>query len=259
MKYRRHLLRTPHSKSLDASGGSVFRKIIGPAMLDRMRAAASTQTLDFAMVGLSKMTFRSILAAVIFGMAMIASASAQELRNRELKPDIDLTTIQMPVEIVTIKLNGKEMMLGEKIKGDDDWLKGVSFTVKNISGKPIAYVAVGLRFEPPPGAARLVVFTLSYGVDNSRGVPRSGSSPMPLQPDQTVDLVLTDERYPNFLQILSMGGMPRGFDVVPYYVERVSFEDDPNIIWEGGYLKRKNPAFIGRFDIIERYKLPTKH
>ena len=52
--------------------------------------------------------------------------------------------------------------------------------------------------------------------------------------------------------------MPSSFDVVPYYVERVSFEDDPNIIWEGGYLKRKNPAFIGRFDIIERYKLPTK-
>jgi hypothetical protein len=207
----------------------------------------------------SQMTPRLVLAAAILVISMLASVSAQELRDRELKPAFDFTTVQMPVEIVSIKLKGKEVASGEKIKGDDDWLKGVSFTVKNISGKPIAYVAVGLRFEPPPGAARLVVFTLSYGVDYSRGVPRSGSSPLPVQPDQTVDLVLTDERYPNFLQILSMGGMPRGFDVVPYYVERVSFEDDPNIIWEGGYLKRKNPAFIGRFDIIERYKLPTKH
>lgn len=205
------------------------------------------------------MTPRSIVAAVICSFAILAPASAQVVRERELKPAIDFTTIQMPVEIVAIKLNQKEVMPGEKIKGDDDWLKGASFTVKNISDKPIAYVAIGLRFEPPPGAARLVVFTLSYGVDYSRGVPRSGSSPLPVQPDQTVDLVLTDERYPNFLQILSIGGMPRGFDVVPYYVERVSFEDEPNIIWEGGYLKRKNPAFIGRFDIIERYKLPTKH
>jgi len=205
------------------------------------------------------MTPRSIVAAVICSFAILAPASAQVVRERELKPAIDFTTIQMPVEIVAIKLNQKEVMPGEKIKGDDDWLKGVSFTVRNISDKPIAYVAIGLRFEPPPGAARLVVFTLSYGFDYSRGVPRSGSSPLPVQPDQTVDLVLTDERYPNFLQILSIGGMPRGFDVVPYYVERVSFEDDPNIIWEGGYLKRKNPAFIGRFDIIERYKLPTKH
>lgn len=198
------------------------------------------------------------LVAAMFVVSVIASVSGQEPRDRELKPAFDFTTVQMPVEIVSIKLNGKDVAAGERIKGDDDWLKGVSFTVKNISEKPIAYVAVGLRFEPPPGAARLVVFTLSYGVDYSRGEPRGGSSPLPIQPDQTVDLVLTEQRYPNFLQILSLGGMPRSFDVVPYYVERVSFEDDPNIIWEGGYLKRKNPAFLGRFDIIERYKLPTK-
>lgn len=147
---------------------------------------------------------------------------------------------------------------GEKIKGDDDWLKGVSFTLKNISDKPIAYVAIAFQFEPPKGPVRTIGFILSYGVDYSLGVPRSGSSPLPIQPDQTVDLVLTDERYPNFLHILSLGGMPRSFEVVPYYVDRISFEDDPNIIWEGGYLKRKNPAAIGRFDIVERYKLPTK-
>ena len=205
------------------------------------------------------MTLRFVLAATIFAIGTAASNSAQELRDRELKPAIDFTTIQMPVEIVAIKLKGSEVAPGQKIKGDDDWLKGVSFTLKNISDKPVAHIEVGLRFEPPPGAARLVVFTLSYGVDYSRGSPRSGSSPLPIQPNQTVDLVLTDERYSNFLQILSLGGMPHSFDVVPYYVERVCFEDDPSIIWEGGYLKRKNPAFLGRFDIIERYKLPTKH
>ena len=190
---------------------------------------------------------------------MIVSASAQELRDRQLKPGIDFTTIQMPVEIVSIKLKGTEIAPEQKIKGDDDWLKGISFTLKNISDKPIAYIEVGLRFEPAPGADRVVVFVLSYGVDYSRGLRRSGSSPLPIQPDQTVDLALTDERYPHFLEILSLDGMRRSFDVVPYRVERVCFEDDPNIIWEGGYLKRKSPAFPGRFDIIERYKLPTKH
>jgi hypothetical protein len=204
------------------------------------------------------MNLRLVLAATIFAIGTAAFTSAQELRDRELKPAIDFTTIQMPVEIVSVKLRGSDVAPGQKIKGDDDWLKGVSFTLKNISDKPIAYVEVGLRFEPSPGAARVVVFILSYGVDYSRGFPRSGSSPLPIQPDQTVDLVLTDERYPNFLQILSLGGKLRSFDVVPYYVTRVCFEDDPNIIWEGGYLKRKNPALLGRFDIIERYKLPTK-
>ncbi len=41
---------TPSNKSLDASGGSVFRIITGPAMLEWIRAAASTQTLGASAV-----------------------------------------------------------------------------------------------------------------------------------------------------------------------------------------------------------------
>jgi hypothetical protein len=209
-------------------------------------------------IGNPEMSVRLLIASAMLFVSIAASASGQELRDRELKPAFDFTTVQMPVEIVSIKLNGKNISPEEKIKGDDDWLKGVSFTVKNISDKPIAYVAIALYFKPPNGPARSIGFILSYGVDYSRGLPRSGSSPLPIQPGQTVDLVLTDERYPNFLHILSLGEMPRNFEV-PYYVDRISFEDDPNIIWEGGYLKRKNPTVLGKFDIVERYKLPTKH
>jgi hypothetical protein len=35
------------NKSLHASGGSVFRNLIDPAMLEWIRAAASTQALDY--------------------------------------------------------------------------------------------------------------------------------------------------------------------------------------------------------------------
>ena len=204
------------------------------------------------------MTSRFILAAIIFTISAVTGVSAQDLRNRELIPDFRLTRTQMPVEIVSIKLNGKEVEAGEKIIGNDDWLKGASFSVRNISDKPIALITLILRFEPTEGPIRVVGFGLSYGVDYSRGEPRSGSSPLPIQPDQTVDLVLTEQRYPNFLEILSMGGIKLGFDKVPYYVERVCFEDDTNIIWEGGYLKRRDPASIGKFDIVEPYKLPAR-
>ena len=118
---------------------------------------------------------------------------------------------------------------------------------------------VGLRFDPPSRSGRVIVLTLSYGVDYSRGLTRDNASPPPIQPNQTVDLVLTEERYPNFLQMLSSAELPRSFEVFPYQVQRVCFDDDPNTIWERGYLKRKNPAFPARFDIIERYKLPAKH
>jgi hypothetical protein len=200
--------------------------------------------------------YRFLSALVITVFAIFASVSAQELRDRELKPAFDFTTIQMPVEIVSIRLNGKAIQPGQKIRGDDDWLQGLSFTLKNISDKAIAYVAVSLRFTKP---RRAVGFTLSYGVDRSRGEPRQAWSPPSLQPGQRVDLTLTKERYPNFLYILSFGGDMPSLDVVPYLIERVSFDDDPDVIWEGGYLKRRNPASIGKFHIIERYVLAVKH
>jgi hypothetical protein len=201
------------------------------------------------------MTLRLILFGMILLLSIIPSVSGQESRERELRPAFDFTTIQMPIEIVSIKLNGRDVKPGEKIRGNDDWLQGLSFTLRNISNKPIAYVAMSLRFEQPK---RIVGIVLPYGVDYSRGEPRSGTSPLPIQPNETVELAFTSERYANFLKILRTTEMPRSFDVVPYLVERVSFEDDFNVIWEGGYLKRRSPAEIGKFDIIERYKLPAK-
>jgi hypothetical protein len=76
---------------------------------------------------------------------------AQERRDRQLIPAYDFATIQMPVEIVSIRLNGKDLLPGEKIQGNDKWLQGVSFTLKNISDQPLAYVNIGLKFPLPDG------------------------------------------------------------------------------------------------------------
>ncbi|HEX8161282.1 MAG TPA: hypothetical protein VF538_05385 [Pyrinomonadaceae bacterium] len=171
-----------------------------------------------------------------------------------MRPAFDFTRIQMPVEIVAVKLNGGDLRPGEKTPGDDDWLRGVSFTLKNISDKPISYVAVGLQFPQSQG---FVAYLLGYGVDFSRGEHRRESSPPPIQPGGTVDLVLTKDRYPVFLSILARGGAPRSFDVAPYYVDRICFEGEPDIIWEAGLLKRRDPARPTEFNVIGRYALPA--
>lgn len=195
------------------------------------------------------------VAALFCILAASGSTFAQQVRDRELQPAFDFTTIQMPVEIRSIKLNGKDIQPGEKIKGDDNWLQGLSFTLKNISDKPIAYVDVGLRFPQPKG---IVVYSLNNGVDFSRGEPRRTSSPPAIQPGETLDLVLTKEKYPIFLRILAQGGASSSFDTAPYFIERVCFENEPDVIWEGGNLKRRDPNQFTKFNVIERYVLPVK-
>ncbi|HEY0006474.1 MAG TPA: hypothetical protein VGB17_16955 [Pyrinomonadaceae bacterium] len=193
---------------------------------------------------------------VMFLMLILVSGSAlaQEVRDRELMPAFDFTTIQMPVEIVYIKLNGKAIQPGEKIQGDDDWLKGLSFTLKNISDKPIAYVDLGLRFPQPKG---FVVYSLNYGVDFSRGQSRRVSSPPAIQPGEILELALTKEKYPIFQRILALGGATKSFDTVPYFIERVCFENEPDVVWEGGNLKRRDPNIFSKFNVTERYVLPA--
>lgn len=82
------------------------------------------------MDGNSEMNIRLLFASAMLFVAIAPSASGQEFRDRELRPAIDFRTIEMPVEILSIKLKGKDVAPGEKIKGDDDWLKGMSFTLK---------------------------------------------------------------------------------------------------------------------------------
>jgi hypothetical protein len=195
----------------------------------------------------------------VFVFLILAAGSgstlAQEIKDRELKPAFDFTRIQMPIEIVSIRLNGKEVQPGEKIKGNDDWLKGVSFTVKNVSDKPIAYVEIGLQFPQPNG---FVAYSLNYGIDLSRDTPRRESSPPAIQPGEKLDLVLTKERYQVFLNVLARGGASSTFEVAPYYVDKVCFDNEPDVIWQAGNLKRRDPNQIGKFDVIERYVLPIK-
>ena len=180
------------------------------------------------------------------------STSAQEVRERQLIPAFDLATIQMPVEIVSIKLNDKEIRPGEKIKGNDEWLRGVSFTLKNISAQPIAYVNIGFKFPLPNG---FVVYSLPYGINLSLG--DRGSSPPAIQPGQSLDLVLTNESYKSFLYVLAQAGASSSFDTAAYYVDTVCFENQSEVIWQGGFLKKRHPTEIGRFDAIGRYVLPT--
>ncbi len=194
-------------------------------------------------------------AIMFFILAASGSTVAQQIRDRELIPAFDFTTIQMPVEILSIRLNGKDVQPGEKIKGTDDWLQGLSFTLKNISDKPIAYVDIGLQFPQPRG---FVVYSLNYGVDYSRGERRRESSPPAIQPGETLKLVLTKEKYPIFQRILAQGGASSSFDTAKYFIGRVSFENEPDVIWEGGNLKQRDPHQLTEFNVIERYVLPAK-
>lgn len=179
-----------------------------------------------------------------------------ELRDRQITHAFDVSKYQTPVEIVSIKLNGKDIVPGEKIQGDENWLKGIAFTLKNISDQPISFVNVAFRFPLPNGF--VVIGVLNYGVNSSHGQIRRGPLPAPIKPGQTQEVVLTKQRWDSFLHVLAQANAPANFDTAPFYIDTVCFEGQPDVIWQVGYLKRRHAVEPGRFDPIQKYFLPVK-
>jgi hypothetical protein len=190
------------------------------------------------------------LIAVAFG-----STLAQQVRDRELVLLYSYSPAQMPIEIVSTKLKDQEFRPGEKIKGDDNWLHGLSFRIKNVSDKPLAYVEFMIEFKR---ANRVVGYSLHYGVDTERGERRTEQSPPAVQPGETLDLALTKENYTSFLYVLEQGEIPRDFDTASYFLAKICFENEPDLMWTGGNIRRRDPNTPYKFNTVGPYVLPAK-
>lgn len=194
--------------------------------------------------------------AVILTIVTAASFStqAQELKDRQLTWAYDYSTVQMSIEILFITLNGMEVRPGEKIKGDENWLKGLTFKIKNISDQPISFLNIHFTYTKPNGfvSASAVRYGTNHG-DIRRGPPQPS-----IQPGETKELVLTKELYDSFLYVLAQAKVSSDFDTAPFYIERVCFEKQPDVIWRGGYLMRRHAVEYDRFDLMQKYFLTVK-
>lgn len=57
-----------------------------------------------------------------------------------------------PLKIRVVKTKKGEVMLGKKfVDSDEDWFKGLSIVLENVSDKTVTYVGVGLLFPRQPG------------------------------------------------------------------------------------------------------------
>lgn len=191
---------------------------------------------------------------ILLMLSTAGSAFAQQLRERHLTSVFNFAPAHMPMQLVSINLNGKEIRPEEKILADDGWLQGITFRFKNVSGRPVSYINVVFRFQTRKG---VVACFLNYGVDSSRGDLRTNSSPPAIQPGETFDLVMTKEKYKSFLYVLDQGGVAHDFDVAAYYIETVCFDDDPDVFWQGENLKRRQADSLFKFEVVGQYNVPA--
>jgi hypothetical protein len=144
-----------------------------------------------------------------------------------------------------LKTKGAIRVLGEKFRAEDDWMKGLTFSVKNTSEKTIIYIEIELSFprhkgapEEPEAHDRII-----YG--HYPALPGETATPHPdqppIRPSETVDVVLKD--FDGIREFLNSTHYPVSINRLEVSVGDVVFDD--GIKWSGGGLFRRDPENPG--------------
>jgi hypothetical protein len=147
-----------------------------------------------------------------------------------------------PVRLDKIKAAGKlfELKAGSESKedfdGDDDWMRGLAVTFKNMSNKNIVYFRLLLQFPETGAAGPMMAHPMIFGSMPKDSNDRSYDNL--LKPVEDVEIALTDDSYSSLRSFLKNGSFDK-ISNVRLFLETVIFDDD--IMWLGGDEWRRNP------------------
>lgn len=146
-------------------------------------------------------------------------------------------------DLVNVKVKGTPVAFGRKISAGDEWLKGLTVEVKNISTKPIIYFELQVRLFGEKGDEEAIgkppfVYPLSYG-DYHYNDPSQPPAPayQAIAPGGSVDIALTDEAYDSLIGTLSAAAYPLTLKHAELSVTDVIFADGTRW-YKGMQLKR---------------------
>ena len=180
-----------------------------------------------------------IAATLILTLLLIPEViSGQQRQNRSLKK---IPWPNEPVKLTKIKVKGAVVELDKDFLAEDDWLNGLTISVKNTSGKAIVFISISIRLIRP--ATQNTVqqqpsyrHELKYGIEpSSQSLP---NEPKPIKPGEIVDIVLSAEDYDNIRMILKQLDYSAGVRQAQVVINTIIFDDDT--MWKGGGILRRD-------------------
>ena len=181
----------------------------------------------------NKGRFQSAL--MISAYLLLASVSqAQQNQERVIKR---VNWPNEPLAIFNLQVDGKPVYFDEKFAAGEDWVKSVSFDIKNISGKVITHFEISLylpgsRKDEPGGVVPILI--------HGRNPMLPGAErPARMDPGDEIHATYSDKLHEFFKRMRDLIGL-KNVNQVSIAIERVAFED--NTVWSIGQLFRCNPS-----------------
>ncbi|HEY6187970.1 MAG TPA: hypothetical protein VIW80_09845 [Pyrinomonadaceae bacterium] len=158
------------------------------------------------------------------------AGQAQQEEERLIEIQSDSASPLEPVEITAIKTKKGVIKAGEKFKDDDDWVRGLTVKLENVSAKNIVYINVSFSFLRPADHESAgqppFVDHLTYG-SNAMLYSSSQSTRLPtLAPGASVEISLTDKNHEAIKRALKKINYPESIKRLQIYLAEVIFDDD---------------------------------
>lgn len=177
--------------------------------------------------------------------------SAQTKRNRVLEKAFQP---EEPVEIVETQIGvpssgRRAIKFNEKMLAGNDWLKGLTVTVRNNSTKRIIYLSVELDVLKNDQSPDTVSIELIYGrIPGLPDQPDPLPAVNPVAVGEDIKLTLSDEHYDVFKNLLKRVRGTSSFEKLTVRVGTIVFEDET--MWRNGQFLRRDSADPLRWDPI---------
>ena len=206
-------------------------------------------------VGLSAAT---VAIVTLIGLALCSTTFTLRSSSQRCKKSLDIRRhAEEPLELVDLTVAGRSLKANIKEKsrlrakpaegldtvdfdGDDEWLKKLSFKVRNISNKKILGLSAYLYFRPGD-APRMFDATL-VGPSG----PLEGAV---LEPGDQIDVLVDEDSLNSTIMNLRAYGADPSEATVSLSIEMVAFEDGK--MWRKGRLIKMDPANPNRWIPVE--------
>jgi hypothetical protein len=179
--------------------------------------------------------------AVPISIAWSSGNSATNKAGQETAKQVNkLSYRDEPIDIIEVKNRKGKIPLNEKFKDDSaHWLRGLTFTINNSSGKNITYLNLVLSFpqnaELDPAQTPTYIFDLMFGVSPQAASYNDFRRRHPdkvLKQRERLALSLTDEQFEHIMKVLSSLGYPLNVEKLEIWISEVGFDD--GTLWKGG-------------------------
>ena len=138
-----------------------------------------------------------------------------------------------PIKVLKLKIKNKGVELGKKFAEYDDWLQGLTVTVKNVSDKAIARIEIQLAFPRPGGGSspETAIYMIGMGYGKESADVSAEEVLKLVLPGETVDVKLLEVNVPFIKEDLEKLGYGHPIKRAQKSVRSVTFVDGSE--WAG--------------------------